>query len=277
MNQKQLSLKDGTKITFYEWPVNNAKAHLHIVHGYAEYAGRYDHFAKYLNQQSISVSAYDQRGHGRSEGLRAYIDRFEIYVNDLEEVLTHVNPSAPLFLMGHSMGGLVSVRFALDKNTSDFRGMIVTSALLEIDKDLSPILQWLAPILGFLFPKMPTEKLDKTYLTRSPENLEAYTTDPLVYLGGTRARTGAELLKTIKTSRERFAEIDLPILICHGEADRLTMPGGSRLLAEMSTSKDKTLKIYPGLYHELINEPERDMVMRDFGKWILERATETSK
>ena len=144
--------------------------------------------------------------------------------------------------------------------------------MLEIDKNLSPLLQWLAPILGFLFPKLPTEKLDKTYLTRSPENLEAYTNDPLIYLGGTRARTGAEMLKAIKTGREGFSKITVPLLVSHGEADRLTMPAGSRLLAKKASSEDKTLKTYPGLYHELLHEPEKSQIMEDFSRWLLERS-----
>lgn len=273
MKKVTRTLKDGIRIQQYEWPVKNPKAHLIIVHGYAEYAARYDHFAQHLNENGVSVTSYDQRGYGHSDGLSAYIRRFSDYVDDLEEILSGIQTEAPFFLMGHSMGGQVCVQYALNKSTERFKGMIITSALLEIDKDLSPILQLLAPILGAIFPKLPTEKLDKTYLTRSPEVLEAYMNDPLIYLKGTRARTGAEMLKAIKESRKRFGEISIPILVAHGDADRLTMPGGSKKLYEDAASNDKTLKIYPGLYHELLNEPERQQIMEDFTNWIVTRST----
>ena len=163
------------------------------------------------------------------------------------------------------------VEYALTQGDEDILGLISSSGALELDPNLSPILQRLAPILGALFPKLKTEKLDKTYLTRSPAVKEAYMADPLNYLEGTRARTGAEMLKAIKRNSGIFKKISLPLLVLHGDGDRLTMPGGSKKLHRDASSKDKTLHLYPGLYHELIHEPEKDQVMKDIGDWINER------
>lgn len=269
MSNSTLPLRDGTKIHFHSWKAEKPKATLLLVHGYAEHAGRYKEFAEYLNKKNISLISYDQRGYGLSEGLRAYVNRFEDYVADLGEVRQKIE--SPVFLMGHSMGGLVALQYILNKADAAINGLISSSASLELDPNLSPLLQRLAPILGWLFPKLKTEKLDKTYLTRDPKVLEAYMNDPLMYLKGTRARTGAEMLKAIKSNRARFKEVSIPLLALHGTGDSLTMPAGTKKLYNDANSKDKTLKLYPELYHELLNEPEKETVMSDIAQWILER------
>jgi len=270
MKRSDVILSDGLSIHKYEWLTDSPKAHLLLVHGYAEYAGRYNHLSQHLNDKGISVTSYDQRGYGRSEGLRAYVKRFERYVLDLAEIRAQIE--GPVFLMGHSMGGLVSVQYTLTQNDSNIKGLISSSAALEIDPDFSPILQRLAPILGWPFPKLQTEKLDKTYLTRDPAVLKAYMNDSLMYLKGTRARVGAELLKAMKQNSARFKDVILPLLVLHGDADQLTMPGGSKKLHGDASSTDKTLKLYSGLYHELINEPEKEIILNDISSWILERS-----
>ena len=269
MIQSQYHLKDGTRLEIYKWQIDNPQAHLVVVHGYAEHAIRYDAFGKYLNRRGINMTSYDQRGHGKSEGPRAYVNRFIQYVQDLKEIETIIDE--PFFLMGHSMGGLVLNEYLLTQDIAKIKGAISGSAALEIDPDLSPMLQRLAPILSYFLPKMKLEKLDTTTLTRSPENFEMYHSDPLNYLEGMKARIGAEMLKTIKKNRSLFNKIDVPLLVLHGEGDRIAMPGGSKKLYQDATSSDKTLKLYPGLYHELIHEPEKDQVMKDIAGWILER------
>jgi len=270
MKSSIITLSDNTSIHKLEWLVSEAKAHLLLVHGYAEHAGRYNGLATFLNGKNISVTSYDQRGYGKSEGTRAYIDKFERYVSDLLEIRKQI--ARPVFLMGHSMGGLVSVQYMINKKDDTIKGLISSSAALELDPSMSPILQMLAPILGFLLPKLPTEKLDKTYLTRDPKVLKDYMNDPLNYLGGTRARTGAETLKAMKINRAYFSKVDIPLLALHGGGDELTMPGGTKKLHADASSSDKTLKIYPELYHELVHEPEKEIVMNDIANWILERA-----
>jgi len=260
------SFSDDLKTKRYEWLVPQPSAHLLIVHGYAEHAGRYDHFATFLNEHGVSVTSYDQRGYGHAAGIRGYVDDFDQYVSDLETVSKTIE--SPYVLMGHSMGGLVAVRYVL-KNPEDsgLLGLISASALLELDPGLSPILQMLAPILGWIVPKLPTEKLDTTYLTRDPKVLESYNADPLIYHGGTRARLGAEMIRKIKLTTASFSAINIPLLCMHGSADRLTMPGGTKKLHAEASSLSKTLKLYDGFYHELLHEPEKQEVMSDILEW----------
>ncbi len=267
----ELTTSTRVKLVKHSWTLENARATLLIVHGYSEHAGRYAQFAEDLNKEGIQVYSYDQRGYGLSEGLRAYVDRFEEYVNDLDEVIQSI-PQQELYLMGHSMGGLVASQYCISRQNRRVRGLISASALLALDPKLSPILKRLAPIIGAIFPKLATEKLDKTYLTRNDEARQAYMSDPLIYFGGTRARVGAEFLSSIKWVNERFDQIKLPLLALHGSADRLTMPNGTEKLYKEAASEDKTLYFFEGLYHELIHEPERDEVIEMIAKWIIERA-----
>lgn len=271
MNSSELRLADQTKIITYEWLAPNEKVRLVLVHGYGEHAGRYDAFAKALNEKGISVTSYDQRGYGKSDGTRAYVKRFQQYVDDLKVILKKDSFTIPTFLMGHSMGGLVAVNYYVQNPQNSFRGLISSSSLLAVDPDLSPILQALAPIIGFLFPKLKTEKLDQTYLSRSPENIAAYNSDPLMYVEGTRARTAAEMLKTVKVVNKEFDKVEASLLVLHGDQDRLTMPVGSQKLYDDASANDKQIKLYSGLYHELIHEPERDEVIGDITSWILDR------
>lgn len=277
MSYKSTSIisSQNHKLFVHQWPTTVVKAKLIIVHGYAEHGYRYDEFARYLNENSIEVLGYDQVGYGRSEGVRGYVDRFNTYINDLDKFMDFVdldNSSVPIFLMGHSMGGLVATQYCLTNTRSaSIAGLITSAAALKLDDDLSPILQMIAPLLGFLFPKFKTEKLDQTYLTRSEDNLKAYNSDPLNYLEGTRARTGAEMIKTIKAIPKSFPDLSIPLLAMHGTGDKLTDRRGTEQLYNDASSTDKELKIYDGLYHELLHEPEKVGVMNDIIEWMKNR------
>lgn len=277
MSYKSTSItsSQNQKLFVHQWPTTIAKAKLIIVHGYAEHSYRYDEFARYLNEHSIEVLSYDQVGYGRSEGVRGYVDRFSTYINDLDKFMDHIdldNSSAPVFLLGHSMGGLVATQYCLtNSRASSLAGLITSAALLKLDEDLSPILQMIAPLLGMLFPKLKTEKLDQTYLTRSEENLKAYNADPLNYLEGTRARTGAEMIKTTKAIPKAFHSLSIPLLAMHGTGDKITDRRGTEQLYNDANSIDKELKMYDGLYHELLHEPEKVGVMNDIIEWINNR------
>ena len=155
--------------------------------------------------------------------------------------------------------------------SNELAGLITSGAALQIDKDLSPLLQKLAPMLSMIVPKLKTEPLEKDTLTRSAEVLEAYMNDPLVYTGGIRTRLAAELLSAIKVTESKFNQLTLPYLGMHGTAEKVADPDGTKELYARSQSNDKTLKLYEGLYHELVNEPEQDQVIGDLKDWILTR------
>ncbi|MFT4565298.1 MAG: acylglycerol lipase [Saprospiraceae bacterium] len=269
---KMLRVDDKYQLHIVSHTIDNPKANLVLVHGYAEHSARYEHFFKEANLKGINVYSFDKRGHGKSEGLKAYLPNLDDLVLDIGRVIDHFDLRKKTFLMGHSLGGLLATRYCLTQDQANVQGLITSAAALEIDKDLSPLLQALAPILGKILPKMKTEKLDTTYLTRSKEVKEAYFADPLVYNEGTRARTGAEMLKGIKNTPALFAKLTIPLLAMHGSADGLTMPDGTIRFYKEASSTDKTLKIYDGFYHELVNEPEKASVINDILTWILKRA-----
>ncbi|HRK73969.1 MAG TPA: lysophospholipase [Rhodothermales bacterium] len=251
-----------------------AKAALVLVHGLAEHSGRYVPFARDLCEQQIEVFAYDQQGHGKSEGLRAYVDCFDDYVDDLNLVVKRVQARIgprPLFIMGHSLGGAVVMKYVLDHQTDRVKGWIFSSASTKVHPNVSPLLQKLAPVIGFLFPKLATSPLQAAHISRDEKVVQAYVNDPLNYIGGIRARTGAEILKVAKIFSQRFSEVKAPVLLFHGTADQLTDPLGSQLAYEAISSKDKRLYLWEGLFHETLNEPERADVIEKVVEWILER------
>ena len=243
------------------------------MHGYAEHCGRYDHVAEAFVDRGAAVHAYDQRGYGRSDGRRAYVDRFEQYLADLDLFRRHVQtktPDVPVFLFGHSMGGLVALLYVLNR-TPDLRGLFLSAPAIEVNPDLAPILRKLAQVLGRLVPTLPTVRFSGGSISRDPAVVAAARNDPLNYYGRTLARTGAELLRAGEEAQSRLHELQTPFIVLHGTADPLATPAWSRRLYERAVAEDKTLKLYDGLYHETFNEPEQEEVLRDLGTWLAER------
>jgi alpha-beta hydrolase superfamily lysophospholipase len=243
------------------------------VHGYGEHSGRYDHVADTFTKRGATVCAYDQRGYGRSEGPRAYVDSFDRYLDDLDRVLHHVRtdvPDRPLFLFGHSMGGLVALKYVLDR-TPSLEGLMLSAPAIEINPNLAPLLRRLAQFLGRIAPRLPTTRSPEGAISRDPAVVEAAKNDPLNYHGRVLARTGAEMLKAGAAVREQLHALTDPFLVIHGTADALASPKWSERLYERAASDDKTLQLYDGLYHETFNEPEQDEVLADLGEWLAAR------
>jgi len=272
MIHETISRPDNRSLYVVKSIAQKEKAKLLVVHGYGEHSGRYTHFFEHCKAQGISIYSFDLIGHGKSAGLSAYVPSKEVLMEDLDAVRGHFNLGEETFLMGHSLGGLIVTTYCLQPGKQNWKGLITSGAALEIDKDMSPILQKIAPIVGAILPKLKTTPLDITFLTRSDEVLKKYNEDPMVYKDGMRARTAALTLKLIKIAREQFGKISLPLLALHGSDDRITMPGGTQKLHAEAVSTDKTVEIYQGLYHELIHEPERETVMNNISTWITERA-----
>ncbi len=266
-----LTTPDGVDLHTQYWAPSSAPdAVVVLVHGYAEHCGRYNHVARALVNENALVHTYDQRGYGRSGGRRAYVDAFTQYLDDLEYVVASVRqhgPERPLFLFGHSMGGLVVVKTLLDRGVSP-RGMLLSAPALEINPDLAPWLRRLSQLLGRLVPLFPTVRSPDDAISRDPTVIREAKNDPLNYHGRVRARTGAEMLRAGREVRAQLDTVDTPFLVIHGTADRLTNPEWSRMLYERARAADKTLRLYDGLYHETFNEPEHDTVLADLADWL---------
>jgi alpha-beta hydrolase superfamily lysophospholipase len=251
-------------------PEVSPKAVLLVAHGLAEHSGRYKNLVNYFVPKGYAVYALDHRGHGKSDGVRCYVDRFSDYLADLKtffDMVRKEHKGAKIFLVGHSMGATIAIAYAIE-HQKELAGLIVSGASLVASSSVSPALLAMAGVISVLAPKMGVTVLDASAISRDKAVVDAYVNDPLVYRGKLPARMGAELAKMWKTLPEQMPEIKLPVLIMHGSADHLADPRGSKLLYERAGSKDKTLKLYDGFYHEIFNEPEHKRVMADVEAWL---------
>lgn len=268
-------------IYFQHWQPDSApRAVIVIVHGYAEHSGRYQHVAEFFAERGYAVYASDHRGHGRSEGERAYVERFDDFVRDLRtfvDVVQQREPERRLFVIGHSMGGAIAALFGAERGPSaehgrSLEGLILSGAYVRPSGGVSPVLVRLLKLLSTVVPKLGVTPLDSAGVSRDPDVAARYDADPLNYRGRVRARMAAELFQAGDRVLANLHAITVPILIMHGAADKLADPEGSRLIYDGVSSTDKTLKIYEGLYHEIFNEPERDRVLADVAGWLDQRS-----
>lgn len=269
-----LRTKDGLKIFTRDWTITNAKANVFVVHGMAEHSGRYNEIAQFFNSKGTSVFSYDLRGHGKSEGPDIYISKFQDLADDMEIWMNSVyDASKPSFLFAHSLGGLVCAYYLLYKKPAlkDLKGVMFTGPAFMISKDLAPILQKLAPIIGTLLPKLTTVGLNGKFISKDPAVVKGYQDDPLVYHKKSHAKTGWEVMKAMRWVQTKANEFNYPVYIGHGTVDKLAELEGSKIFFENISSKDKTLKIYEGLYHEIFNEPEREIFYNDLDAWFSAR------
>lgn len=261
----------GTKIYHQSWhPEGDSKAALLIVHGLAEHSGRYMNLVNHFVPSGYSLYGLDHVGHGKSSGERVYVERFEDYPDTLYlylDTIKRSNPGKPVFLVGHSMGGLISTIFLLE-HQDELAGAVLSAPAVKISGEVSQMTILMGKLFSALFPKMGVTSLEAEGVSRDPAVVEAYRNDPLVYTGKMTSRLAAELIKTVKRVPLEAKRITLPVLILQGGADRLVDPAGAQMLHDLIGSSDKTIKLYDGLYHEVFNEPEHDRVLADVSEWI---------
>lgn len=267
---------DQQKLYLQGWePEGERKAAVLLVHGLGEHSSRYTHVAEKFIANGIAVYTFDGRGHGKSSEPKptAYFQRFEQYIEDIDALFGKMQSyvkDTPCFILGHSMGGGL-VAYYTTFHQPKAKGIVLSGALLKPADDISPLLIRVSGLLSKITPKLQALKLDKTAISKDPAVVEAYDKDPLVYRKGVPARTGGELLKMMKGIQSNMDQFKLPVLIMHGTEDRLTNVEGSKMLHEQAASEDKTLKLYEGLYHEILNEPEQEQVIEDILQWIEKR------
>jgi acylglycerol lipase len=259
----------GVEIYWQAWlPDGQPRAIVLIAHGGAEHGGRYAWTAAQLTSRGYAVYAIDHRGHGRSGGPRAYVDRVDNAVDDLHalaELTRERHPATEVFLLGHSMGGLIALSYAL-AHQEGLAGLVLSAPLAVLDAN--PATRLASRVLSAAAPRLPVYKIDGTTVSRDPEVVRAYDEDPLNHRGMLPARTVGELAATTATFRDRLPQLQLPVLTVYGTGDRLVDNAGSILVDELAGSADSTLIAYDGLYHEVLNEPERDRVIADVAGWI---------
>jgi acylglycerol lipase len=258
-------------LSYQQWlPDGDSKAVLIMVHGLAEHIGRYKNPVNYFVPKGWALYGYDLRGHGKSQGLKGYVERFSYFVDDTRIFFDRVkkeNPGKKIFLIGHSMGGLIVSHYAL-KYQKELDGLVVSGPTIRVGYSISPMTLVAVNTLSVFAPKRGVSTLNANDISRDQVVVDAYINDPLVYRGKTKARLGAEFLNAIVKITKKIPEITLPLLIVHGANDMLSNPSGSQLMYEKAGSKDKTLKVYEHLFHEVFNEPEHEKVLSDVEAWL---------
>jgi acylglycerol lipase len=259
------------QIYYQQWlPEGEAKAVLLVVHGLAEHSGRYMNLVHHFLPRGYAVYAIDHLGHGRSEGTRVYVERFSDYTDTVaafREMMRDRQKDKPVFLVGHSLGGLIGALYLLD-HQGELTGAVLSGPAAKIPDTVPPVAIIAGKIFSALAPKLRLIALDASGVSRDPAVVRAYESDPLVYRGKMTARLGSEMITAMRRIGAEASRITLPLLILQGSADRLVDPSGAQMLHDRITSPDKRIIIYNGLYHEVFNEPEHDQVLRDVESWI---------
>jgi len=275
-----LQAHDGTEL-FYRWwrPEDETRAVIVVAHGLGEHSGRYAHVGQRFAAGGYAVYALDHRGHGRSQGKRGHVDRFQTYLDDLDAFFAVVGErepeDRPRFLLGHSLGGLIALAYALE-HPERLAGVITSSAALQLAVQVPWHKGLLGRLLSRLWPSLTLgNELDPALLSHDESVVQAYVEDPLVH-DRISARAFTEMLRAMRDVLQRAPSLAVPALIMHADEDQLTSPEGSKRFYEMMTLADRQLTLYGGYFHELFNEVGREAVFREVEAWLdrhLEAAT----
>ena len=267
----------GLSIYYQYWePEVSPKALILIVHGAGEHSGRYERVARHLTDHDYVVAALDHPNHGQSDGTYGHVDSFDDFLETLDTFHQQVSAEftgVPKILLGHSMGGLISSLYLL-QHQGDFLGCVLSGPAIKTDIEPGFLQMLLIRLMSRLAPRTGVLQLDASGVSRDQAEVDKYVNDPLVNHNKMTARMVAELFRAMHQIQTDAGKIRLPMLLLHGEADSMAAAEGSRFLHEHISSPDKTLQIYPQLYHEIFNEPERELVLTDVLNWCDTRAAQ---
>ena len=264
---------DGVKLFRRYWlPSVKARANLVVAHGLGEHSARYRDFAAWFVSRGYAVHSYDHRGHGKSPGQRGHINAWSEFREDLRAFIAQVRvefPDPPTFLVGHSMGGLMVLDYALHY-PAGLQGVISSGPALGYGEDVSRLLLWAARVLSRLAPRLKMDSgLDADGLSRDRDVVKAYRADPLVH-GKVSPRFVTEMGRVMAATLEKAGEwpADLPLFIIHGGSDPICPPSGSRQFFEEASAQDKRRQTYPDYLHESFNEIGHEELFSDLTEWL---------
>ena len=261
----------GTKIVYDVWTPNvDPTGVVVLCHGYAEHARRYDHVAERFGEAGLITFALDLRGHGRSGGKRVYLKNITEYTDDFHHLVglaTAAYPELKRVVLGHSMGGGVVFAYGVE-HPDDYALMVLSGPAVYAQDAVSSVMITVAKVVGSVLPGLPVENLPADAVSRDPQVVAAYEADPLVHHGKLPAGIAKALIAVGETMPQRASALTAPLLVVHGGHDKLIPVEGSTRLVECVASEDVHLKVYPELYHEVFNEPERAQVLDDVVSWI---------
>ncbi|XP_041445303.1 monoglyceride lipase L homeolog isoform X4 [Xenopus laevis] len=268
---------DGQHIFSRYWkPSGSPRALMFIVHGAGEHCCRYDDLAQILTALNFLVFSHDHVGHGQSEGERMTIHDFHIFVRDNIQHLDLMKkqyPDLPIFMCGHSMGGAIAI-LTVDERPDDFSGLILISPLvLPSPQSATSFKVFAAKLLNYVLPNLSLGSIDPSFVSRNKKEVEAYTTDPLVYHGGMKVSFGVQLLNATSRVEKALPLFKVPVLLFHGTLDKLCDIRGSHVMIDTIQSEEKTLKVYEGAFHALHKElPEvTSSVFQEIESWLQQK------
>lgn len=267
MAEFRLDGSGGTRLFVRVWETEAPRAVIVIAHGFGEHGGRYGHVAARLNDAGYLVIGADHHGHGLSGGDRGMI-RFDRAVADLDSVVLSqraIHPELPIFLLGHSMGGAIALRYAI-AHQARLAGLILSGPLVQVDAH--PLAKLAGALIARICPRLPIVELDAQLISRDPAVVRAYAADPLVRHKAIPAGTAVEFVRHAGTILDDAEDIRLPTLLLWGTADGLCPPAGARALADALASAELSTRSFDGLFHEIFNEPERDVVLDAVALWL---------
>jgi acylglycerol lipase len=259
----------GLNIFFRSWrPSARPRGVVVIVPGFNSHSGYYSWVAEQLVSSGLAAYALDLRGRGRSDGERFYVSQFADYVTDVAGVVIHAKsqePDLPVFLLGHSAGGIVSCVYTLE-HQAELSGLICESFAFQVPAPDFALAVFKG--LSHVAPHAHVLRLKNEDFSRNLEAVQAMNDDPLIAHETQPTQTLAEMVRADERLKKEFPLITIPVLILHGTADRATRPSGSQLFYDTVGSTDKTLKLYEGHFHDLLNDIDKELVMADITRWI---------
>jgi len=275
MKHQESYFKDNqNQSVFYQYwfPDRKIKAVFLICHGLNEHSGRYEHLGKYFTDEGIGVFGFDHIGHGKSDGTRSYVRDYPTFIDPLLKCLELINdlqPNTPIYIVGHSMGGLIGASFLID-HQEKVSGAILSGSLAMVPDYVSDLTIKIGEFLSKFLPKLRLIGIDKDGLSRDPEVVKKYINDPLVYTGKSTARISSVINEGINQVAEKGSSITAPIMLLHGGKDRICDPLYTTYLHNLVSSQENQLIIYDDLFHEIYNEPEQELVFKDILNWVKE-------
>jgi len=267
--EEHLETSDGLKISFRSWKASGtSKGIVVIVPGFNSHSGYYGWVAEQLTEKGLGVYAIDLRGRGKSDGERFYVQKFADYVNDVAALISQVKsrkPGLPLFLLGHSAGGVVSCLYALE-HPSELSGLICESFAYQLPAPgfALAVLQGLSHVA----PHAHVLRLKNEDFSRDKAVVQMMDADPLIAHETQPTQTLAELVRADERLKKGFPSMSLPLLILHGTGDKAAKSSGSQFFYDSAGSSDKTLKLYDGYFHDLLNDVGKESVMAEIETWI---------
>ncbi len=264
----------GIKIATRSWaPASEARAILILIHGFNAHSGYMEWPAEQLAARGFACYALDLRGRGESEGERFYVEKFQDYLDDVDTLVRTArdeNPGLPVYVLGHSAGGVIGATYVFDHH-DEIAGLICES--FAFDVGLPHLVQLALEGVGALAPHVHVFSLKNEDFSRDPAAVERMNNDPLIAKEAQPAETAAELLKAAARLKENIPEFTSPVLIIHGTADKAARSAGSQYFYDHAASTDKTLKLYEGHFHDLLNDLGKEEVMADIQAWLDERVS----